>query len=282
LTYQWLFNDQPIPGATNATHTIASVQPTNAGNYRVRVFTPWQHLDSRKAVLQINLSGDEAQAAQAVDKFLDLLFAAPIFVGPPGVSRDTVVRGFTGTQIFSTAGSASEPGEVICGVTGGSSEWITFIAEQTGTLFFNTEGSSYDTVVAVFRRNPTNAAALELIACDNNSGTDGRDSALSVPVQAGQTNYVLVDGVSGATGILQLNYSLATTTLLKIVGQTPAGANIVQVNGRPSLNFSLQASTNFVHWTTLVTTNAPDGVFNHTDTAGIPLFRRYYRALIHP
>jgi hypothetical protein len=54
------------------------------------------------------------------------------------------------------------------------------------------------------------------------------------------------------------------------------------VNGRPALNFSLQASTNFVNWTTLVTTNAPDGVFDYPDTSGIPLGRRYYRALILP
>ena len=37
---------------------------------------------------------------------------------------------------------------------------VPAVAEQTGTLFLNTDGSTYDTVMAVFRRNPTNAAAL--------------------------------------------------------------------------------------------------------------------------
>src|SRR5206468_603721 len=143
--------------------------------------------------------------------------------GAPGVfGRDpepsdvsSVVRGFTGSQIFNTVGTATGPGETICGVIGGASAWITFVADASGALFLNTDGSSYDTVMAVFRRSATNTAALELLACDNNGGTNGRTSSLNLPVQVGKTNYILVDGVNGATGVLQLNYSLATSTLIK-------------------------------------------------------------------
>ena len=37
LTYKWTYNGYPIPGATNSTYTIASVQPSNAGTYKVLV-----------------------------------------------------------------------------------------------------------------------------------------------------------------------------------------------------------------------------------------------------
>ena len=37
LTYQWRFNGVPIPGATNSTYVIQSVDPTNAGTYKVIV-----------------------------------------------------------------------------------------------------------------------------------------------------------------------------------------------------------------------------------------------------
>jgi len=296
LTYQWFFEDAPIPGATNASFTIPAVQPENVGDYFVRVFTPWQQLDSRRATLQINFNGTESQDVQAVDKFIDALFAGVLFIGPPenvpaalptegpqiAAAAGTVVRGYTGSQIFNTAGSATEPGEVICGVVGGSSEWLTVVAEQTGTLFLNTDGSSYDTVMAVFRRNPTNANALDLLNCDNNSGTDGMDSALNIPVQIGATNFVLVDGVNGAVGTLYLNYSLATTTVLKVAGRSANGANIIRINGRPGLNFRLQASADMKAWSTLTTTSAPTGVLDYTDDSSIGVARRYYRALILP
>ena len=148
----------------------------------------------------------------------------------------TIVRGYTGTQVFNTTGSATSPGEVICGVIGGASDWVSFVAEVDGNLYLNTDGSSYDTVMAVFRRSPTNSAALELLACDNNSGTNGKTSSLILPVEAGKTNYILVDGVNGVTGILQLNYSLATTTLIKSLGVTPQGAQHLQILGRPDLH----------------------------------------------
>jgi hypothetical protein len=291
LTYQWYLNDQPLPGATNASYTISSVQPLDPGNYHVRVFTPWQYLDSKTAVLQI---GDPLEQPQAVDKFGDLQFAAPIIIGgfyappiPPAASGPviaaaSVARGFTGTQIFNTTGAATGPGEVICGVIGGSSEWLTLIAEASGTLFLNTDGSSYDTVISVFQRNPTNSAALIQLACDNNSGLDTRDSSTVMPVVSGSTNYVLVDGVNGAVGVLQFNYSLATTTILKMGGRTADGANILQVSGRPGLNFSVQCTANMKNWTTLTTTNAPTGALDYIDTSSIGVPTRYYRALILP
>jgi hypothetical protein len=295
LTYQWYFNDQPIPGATLASFAIPAVQPQSAGDYKVRVSTHWQYQDSRTAVLQLNQTGADPQLAQAVDKFLDLDFTLPITLGgasspaPPAIpgagpviAAASVSRGYTGTQIFNTTGSATAPGEVICGVIGGSSEWLLLVAEETGTLFLNTDGSSYDTVMSVFQRNPTNSAALTQLACDNNTGLDGLDSSVALPVAVGSTNYILVDGVNVAAGILQLNYSLATSTIIKAMGKSAGGGNILRVNGRAGLNFSIQTSSNLKTWTTLITTNAPTGTLDYTDMNVVTAGPRYYRALILP
>ena len=291
LSYQWYFYGSPIPGASTNSLTVTNVQPDLLGIYTLRVSTLWQTNESADAVLQINDTAGGVEPVQAVDKLLDA--DNPIFVGMTAgtsallVDRDgplvsTVVRGYTGTQIFNTVGSATSPGEVICGIIGGSSEWVSFVAEEPGTLFLNTDGSSYDTVMAVFRRSPTNSTVLELLGCDNNGGTNGLTSSLSVNVPAGQTNYIDVDGVNGVTGILQLNYSLATQTILKSAGVTPAGAQHLQVFGRTNLHFAIQASTDLATWMTLVTTNSNGTVFDYVDADSVNMPQRFYRALLLP
>ena len=249
------------------------------------------------AQLQINQTGTGSENVQAEDKFEDLVNAAdPIILGNPVnqplsggtlnsqdavvLAAGSVVRGYTGTQVFDTRGSLSD-NEVICGIIGGASEWISFVPQQSGLFYLNTDGSSYDTVMAVFTRIGTNTALTQL-ACDNNSGLDGIDSALSVQVTAGQTNYVVLDGVNGATGILQLNYSLVTATALQSLGQNAQGANLVRLVGHAGMKFTIQASSDMRQWSSLITTNSANDTFDYTDTGSTNYPLRYYRALMQP
>jgi hypothetical protein len=225
----------------------------------------------------------------AVDKIEDAI--TPLFIGaasssaaaigPRPLDGGSVVRGFTGSQVFNTGGSGTGPGEVICGVIGGSSEWISFVPETSGMLVLTTDGSKYDTVMADFVRSP-DGTVLQLVGCDNNSGSNGITSKIVIPVTAGQTNYIDIDGVNGTNGVLQLNYSLLTTTIINVVGTTPQGAQIVEVNGRTNLNFAIQYSIDLDNWNTLITTNSPTGVFDFPDQGSIASPRRYYRALVLP
>jgi len=194
-----------------------------------------------------------------------------------------VVRGYTGTQVFSTAGSSTELAEEpICGVIGGASQWISIITEEAGELHLNTDGSSYDTVVAVFVRTATNANVLKLLGCDNDSGLDRKDSSLTVAAQAGRTNFVVIDGVGGATGTLQLNFSLVTPAVLLNRGRSAAGNYRLRVLGHPDMRFTVQASSNFLNWSSLVTTSSVSGVFDFVDRTSSDVPARCYRALMLP
>jgi len=193
LSYTWHYNGTIIAGATNSTYSISNVQARQAGAYSAEVANAAGSVPSDDAILTVSLDpgtvvawGDNTYGQSTVP--------------PPG-------PGFTGTQIFNTSGNGG-PMEIICGVIGGASQWIKFIPPVSGALFLSTDGSSYDTVMAVFRPSSTNPAVLVLIACDDNSGVNGITSALSIPVSAGQTNWIEVDGVNGATGILQYNWKL--------------------------------------------------------------------------
>jgi hypothetical protein len=53
LTYQWLFNGVPIPGAIDASYTISGVQSSNDGRYEVRVSSGAGSVTSAPAILSV-------------------------------------------------------------------------------------------------------------------------------------------------------------------------------------------------------------------------------------
>jgi hypothetical protein len=112
LTYQWLVNGQPIPGATEATFTLPDVQLTDAGTYTVTASNPYGSATSLGAVLTVSAAA-----------------FAPIFQYQPSATAVTV--GGTATLIVGVVGSPpityqwSKGGVAIPGATSSS---LTFPA----------------------------------------------------------------------------------------------------------------------------------------------------------
>jgi hypothetical protein len=298
ISLQWLFNGVPIPDATRLSLTISNVQPADLGDYSVRVSMKNnkkypRSIESQLASLQINDTGEFVENVQSFDKLQDAFNAEPIRLGttPPALAGTvfeklaaagaTVARGYTGTQIFNTTNSSAQ-GEVFCGVPGGTSRWISLVAETNGDLFVSTEGSTYDTLLAVLGYTATNQTTLQLLGCNDDASSNILTSSLVVKVLAGTTNLIGLDGKGGASGVLHLFYSLLPSTTILALGKTAEGANQLRVLGRPDLHFALQASTDLANWSTLVTTNAPAGLFDYTDLASANAVNRYYRVQLLP
>lgn len=53
LSYQWMFNGVPIPGATSQYYQISNVQPANAGHYAVHVWDVYTDTTSSDAILTV-------------------------------------------------------------------------------------------------------------------------------------------------------------------------------------------------------------------------------------
>jgi hypothetical protein len=105
------------------------------------------------------------------------------------------------TVTGSTAGAGDDvPGA--CGGGGGQDIAFTFTAPADGTYSMNTQGSSYDTVLQV----RDGGCGGPVLAC-NDDTPPGTYSALAVPLLAGQTVVIVVEGFAGATGSFVLNVS---------------------------------------------------------------------------
>ncbi|MEM9067803.1 MAG: hypothetical protein AAGE52_04830 [Myxococcota bacterium] len=77
-----------------------------------------------------------------------------------------------------------------CGGSGGADVSIAWTAPASGTYFFTTDGSDFDTVLYVQDR-----CGGSTLVCDDDGG-DGLQSRLSLEVEAGTTLIIVIDGFS--------------------------------------------------------------------------------------
>jgi hypothetical protein len=190
-----------------------------------------------------------------------------------------LARGFTGTQTFSTVGSTKEEGEPLhCDEIGGASQWFSYQAPASGPLTITTDGSDFDTVLAVYVGPGSDLVSLESVACDNNSGADGKTSLVRFPATAGTTYFVAVDGVNGATGQVRLNYNLDVPFHLS-AARIENGQFRLSLNAGVSGVYLIEGSTNLSNWFPVQTVQAPTGVIEFSDTNSKNFRRLFYRVV---
>jgi hypothetical protein len=222
VNFQWYLNGNPVTGAISNNITVTNVQEDDVGLYYVRVMAGTREIYSQPSYLQINRTDNTVdRGAVAVDKLSDLAGLRPAGTlsvkGNGGFStRSTgTSRGYSGTQIFNTYGGTTQSGEPAnCGSPGGASAWFAYQAPESATLYINTDGSSFDTTLGVYVGNGNDFSSLVCVACDNNSGTNGKTSAVRFPATGGVTYYISVDGVNGAHGKVVLSYNLGDPVVI--------------------------------------------------------------------
>ena len=224
---QWYFENAPIVGATSPNLVITNMKATDVGLYRAFIY--WDSLlfqlgyFSQGADVQINTEGLVNVLAQnrQLDADLSALTGGGAPISSPLRARvtGTAVAGYSGTQIFATrlGKDPTEPDH--CGVVGGSSYWLSYKAPTNGVLLLNTDGSTYDTLLAVYTDDGlgNGYASLHSVACDNNSGANGLTSKLQFNCTNAVTYYIVVDGVNGAYGTAYLNYKLGRRPTISTV-----------------------------------------------------------------
>lgn len=122
-------------------------------------------------------------------------------VGKPvndAFAASTMVPCSVATSTGSNAFATKEAGELNhAGNAGGGSQWWRFTASSAGILHLNTLGSDFDTTLAVY--TGASLGALSFLAGNNDINSDPR-SAVDVPLTAGQTVRIAIDGFNEGDG----------------------------------------------------------------------------------
>jgi subtilisin family serine protease len=130
--------------------------------------------------------------------------AFAIVLRPPNdlLADASPLAGATAEATGSNRAGTKEPGEPAhAGNAGGRSIWWTWTAPAAGTVTVSTDGSGFDTILAVYTGG--GVASLIPVAADDDSG-EGLNSRVSFNAAAGSTYRIAVDGFGGASGAVRL------------------------------------------------------------------------------
>jgi len=199
VTYQWRKGGIPIPGETSASFIRSSATAGDAGVYDVVV----GRLGTVSSVLS-----DAAKLDVLVDSLtLGDLFANAAEIPAASTTVDGKIRqqGSRRANNLNATREVQEPSHA--SKSGGRSVWAKWIAPANGTMQITTQGSSFDTLLAVYSplTTPASVAQLELVDADDD-GSDAFTSFVEFNAVKGRTYYVAIDGRLGAAGLIQLGW----------------------------------------------------------------------------
>jgi hypothetical protein len=138
-------------------------------------------------------------------------------------SNAVVLIGPSGVTSGSNRGATREPGEPLhAGASGNQSIWYYWTAPTNGLMAFDTEGSGFDTLLAVYTGSAP--GALAGVASDNDSGLTNT-SRLTFNALSNTTYRIAVDGVGSANGLVRLRWQGPTPPS---VTAQPLGTNLTQ------------------------------------------------------
>ncbi|MBX3747502.1 MAG: S8 family serine peptidase [Verrucomicrobiae bacterium] len=218
---------------------LTAVVPPGAGTATLRVVTP---------------SGSAVSAAS---------FAVVLGANNDAFADAALLSGVSGSVTGSTVGASKEAGEPAhAGISGGRSIWYRWQAPTDGNWVFDTFGSSFDTLLAVYQGE--SLATLAQVAANDDAG-GGTNSSVIVTARAGVPYRIAVDGFNAnpsdpaqaASGSVLLNWAPITAgptltrffpvrgaagTVVTLEGSGFIGATAVDFGGVPAATFTVHAA----------------------------------------
>jgi hypothetical protein len=213
------------PIYTNAAHSIAGCRTTGEQHLDVRMSNNCVCLDYK---IEIYRAGQNtADYARSSSNDADLAshreqWAAQDFCLSDFFATCVSLSGSSGSESDNTSTATKEPEEPNhAGNPGGHSLWYCWSSSTNTPVTFDTVGSTFDTVLAVYTGNAV--SNLTVIASnDDIAGATNRQSKVTFTPTPGVSYKIAVDGFGGATGIATLNWNQSTQALPDLIIWGPA------------------------------------------------------------
>jgi hypothetical protein len=191
LEFQWKRNGVNIPNANQQSYTKDIIDLDDGGSYTAVVANGAGVVLSAPVRVLIDLP-----VVKAADDFRD---AFDLKEDPSGSLRS------------SNRGASQEKGEPLHdGNSGGRSVWFRWRATKDGIAAFNTRGSTFDTLLAVYTGESVNT--LKKVESDDDGGAY-YTSSLRFNASSRLQYYIAVDGYGGDTNDFLLHWNLNSTSL---------------------------------------------------------------------
>ena len=209
--------------AVSALTLVASNDDLSSSVYQSKVTFPVTAGTTYKIAIDgyhSNSSGSTAQGALKLNWSTATSAPPPPPPPPPPSGGGTgdafaqalAISGTSGSTTGSTVGATKEAGEPAHATNaGGHSIWFRWTAPQGGTATFSTAGSNFDTTLAVY--TGSSVSALTWVSSNDDASSAASTSALTFIPTAGVTYSIAVDGWDGASGSVNLAWSMGTETL---------------------------------------------------------------------
>jgi len=171
---------------------------------------------SAGVVYRIAVDGHRDGSGTVAQGNLTLHWNGPAAQAPANdnLKKAQILTGTSGQVSGWNLGATAEPGEDTSRLDhGGASVWYRWTAPATGNLTLDTQGSGYDTTLWLYTGNAGSPGNLKLRywADDASFPADLTTRISSLPVDAGTTYTIMIDGYRNPDGITQGNFTLHWT-----------------------------------------------------------------------
>lgn len=158
---------------------------------------------------------------------------------------------------------------------GGASVWWSWTAPAPGNVVIQTEGSNFDTLLAVY--TGSTLTNLTVVASSDDISTNQPTSFVTFSAIPNTAYQIAVDGYDGEPGDIQLHVTMQDVVWLDAPQRLVDGTVKLKFSGAAGKQNAIEASADLAKWDRLATVLNVKGVVEYTDLTAVTAVRRFYR-----